>query len=267
MQGLNFSELSQVKNLDDLCAKHNVPLVSFKDFTPFCTQCRKEAIENDNIALSELAASREMRRRTVEVLKRKSVLPDESLWKVSFDSYVADGAESEKAKKNARHFAGEYLKGGNFNTIITGPPGVGKSHLAMSILKAVNDHSKPFRSCLFISINEVLRMVRNSFNQKDSKDTEFNLTRLIGQVDLLVLDDLGSESSFRKENREASEYTQQFLFGILDQRKNTIITTNLSSKELEEIYNKKLISRMYKGVNEHIIKFTNETEDKRKISF
>ena len=91
---------------------------------------------------------------------------------------------------------------------------------------------------------------------------------LLGKVSLLVLDDLGSEASFKRESREASEYVQQVLFGVLNKRSRTIITTNLSSKELSEIYNPKLLSRMYKGVvkNNAIIKFE-KTEDKRMAIF
>jgi len=59
------------------------------------------------------------------------------------------------------------------------------------------------------------------------------------------------------------------LFGILNKRKRTIITTNLNSDELSKIYNPKLLSRMYKGIEkgDSIIKFTEKTEDKRKVVF
>ena len=91
---------------------------------------------------------------------------------------------------------------------------------------------------------------------------------LLGKVNLLVLDDLGSEASFKRDAREASEYVQQVLFGVLNKRNRTIITTNLSSKELSEMYNPKLLSRMYKGVvaNDGVIKFE-KTKDKRMAIF
>ena len=95
------------------------------------------------------------------------------------------------------------------------------------------------------------------------------MTSLMGRVSLLVLDDLGSEASFKRELTEASDWVQGVLFGILNKRNRTIITTNLTTKELKAIYNPKLISRMNKGVakNDGVIKFTNATPDKREVIF
>jgi DNA replication protein DnaC len=45
----------------------------------------------------------------------------------------------------------------------------------------------------------------------------------------------------------------------------TIITTNLNMAEMKKIYNKKLLSRMLRGVRAegNVIQFTDATEDKR----
>ncbi|MCW1065469.1 DNA replication protein, partial [Streptococcus anginosus] len=50
-----------------------------------------------------------------------------------------------------------------FNTLLVGTAGTGKSHLAMPMLKAVNDHSKA-QKCLFINIAALFQKIRNSFN-------------------------------------------------------------------------------------------------------
>lgn len=133
----------------------------------------------------------------------------------------------------------------------------------MAMLQAVNQHSKEMVSCLFISMNDMFRLIKASFGNRESKYTELNMTDLLSKVDLLVLDDLGSESSFKRENREAGEYIQNVIFGVLNARQHTIITTNLNNEQLEEIYNPKITSRIYKGVDGHIIKFTKKTQDKR----
>ena len=80
----------------------------------------------------------------------------------------------------------------------------------------------------------MMRKIKDSFEHRDSYYTESRMVDLLGKVSLLVLDDLGSEASFKRESREASEYVQQVLFGVLNKRSRTIITTNLSSKELSE---------------------------------
>ena len=213
---------------------------------------------------------RSYKRGFCEVLKKDSIIDDEDLWQASFDNYeVNSGTEAEANLKKARQIAGKYLnRDYQANTIITGNPGVGKSHLAISMLKGVNENIKPNASCLFVSVNELLRLIKDSFNHPDGYYTESRMVDLLGKVSLLVLDDLGSEASFKRETREASEYVQQILFGVLNKRNRTIITTNLNSDELSRIYNPKLLSRMYKGVmkNDGIIKFK-ETQDKRMAIF
>ncbi len=237
--------------------------VQLRTLKPFCTECRKQQLIEAEQEEGKQASMRHLRRRTIEVLKTDSIVGDPKLWNTSFDNYVPDGQESADALKLARLSAGGYMKSlqeekrcqriiankdlddsereqakkelselDKFNTIFSGVPGVGKSHLAMSMLQAVNDHSEELVSCLFISLNDMFRLIKSSFGKPDSKYTELNMTDLLSNVDLLVLDDLGSESSFKRENREAGEYIQNVIFGVLNARQRTIITTNLNSREL-----------------------------------
>lgn len=303
---IKFPELKQVKNTDEFCPIHHTKLVSFGDRTPFCVECQKEKINQEEKQRADQVKLRNHRRKTIQVLEKDSIVSDPLLWQSTFENYVPDGIESNEALRKAEVFASEYLKTLNtintkkneikemiskegefsdktlllkeelkaierstsFNTIFTGVPGVGKSHLAMSILKFVNSNADPIASCLFVSINNLLRIIKDSINNPKSKYTEQNMIRILSSADLLVIDDLGSESSFKREVRESSEFNQNVLFGVLDSRSRTIITTNLSSAELEEVYNPKIVSRIYRGVEGHVIKFTKATKDKRsKIQF
>lgn len=236
---------------------------------PFCEQCKEIKISKDTNNRVSDSYLKSYKRSTIQTLSKDSILFDKEIQKATFDNFVAKTEEENKAKQQAILFAEEYAenRAKPFNTIFTGKAGTGKSHLAMSILKHVNNNLAPPASCLFISVNELLRLVKDSFNNPESKYTELNMVHLLGKANLLVLDDLGSESSFKRESRESSEFVQQFLFGILDRRERTIVTTNLSSEELREIYNPKLTSRMYKNVKNHIVKFSNATSDKRLIEF
>lgn len=266
---MEFPLLNDLQETDEQCDIHGVCKVRIKDFAPFCQMCKKEQLEQEEQARVDEMFERNYRRKTIETLKLDSLVGDPKLCTANFKNYIPDNDESKNALVSARKFAYEYLdREKKFNTIFSGVPGVGKSHLAMSMLQAINENFKPLGSCLFISVNDLMRLIKDSFNNPESKYTEANMVRLLGDVDVLVLDDLGSESSFKRENREASEYIQQVLFGVLNARQRTIITTNLSSSELEEIYNPKIVSRIYKGVENHIIKFTTATKDKRsKIVF
>ena len=270
---------------DENCEIHGIPKVIARnrdDMQPFCIECRRIEIEQQEKERADKALQADIKRKTYDALKYDSICTDDDVWKASFNSFRTDGKHAEtleSIKNKARHIAGEYLvtkietdeKGkkvivrNEFNTILSGKAGSGKSHLAMSILKAVNEHAEPWQSCIFVSVVDLMMLIRDSFGKPDSKYTEANMIALLTNCDLLVLDDLGSESSLMRSTTESSEFVQRVLFSVLS-RKRTIITTNLTSDELMQIYNPKIFSRINKGVGSdgsHIIKMPDSLEDKR----
>ncbi|WP_270596798.1 ATP-binding protein [Enterococcus asini] len=261
--------LDYVEDSDEFCDIHHQKKVKIGNVPPFCPTCQREEMERKEAEMVKIGEERYRRRRTIETLTKDSLVGDELLWDANFKNYIPDNQETTSALKRARIIAGEYLDPQKrFNTLLTGLPGAGKSHLAMSILKAVNDNANPMMSCLFISTVELLRLIKDSISNKESKYTEENMIRLLTKADLLVLDDLGSESSLKAESSESSEFNQRVLYAILNARSRTIITTNLNSKQMNEIYNPKLVSRIHRGVEGKIIKFTEATKDKRsKITY
>ncbi|EAD0738608.1 ATP-binding protein [Listeria monocytogenes] len=305
---MNFELLKQVNPLSEVCPKHQIPLVQFRDQSPFCTKCKQEEMKEQEQKEVHAATERAYRWRTIEMLSRDSLLGDETLNGVRFQNYRTDNFETQKALEQAQLFASEYLttfqhlhqlkkrwilakendrtdskkvqlleeeyrnfdRKTRFNVIFTGSPGVGKSHLAMSMLHEINVQANPHVSCLFISTVDLMRKVKDSFQNKESRYTEENMTRLLQRVDLLVLDDVGSESTLQRFNNdkdsqrmESSRYNQEFLYGILNARGRTILTTNLNSQEFKQLYNAKLVSRMFRGAEGKVIKFTEATGDKR----
>lgn len=265
---MKFSLLDKVQKTNQKCPKHGVFMIKLPGKPAFCPKCQQEKIAAHERKTVIDAETYWRKRKTTDVLSRDSIFDDPNLKTATFENFEATSQEAENNKNLARTIAGQYLKvDTQFNTLFTGLPGRGKSHLALAMLKAVNEYAERPMSCLFVSVNELMRLVKDSFNYPDSKYTEANMVELLGTVDLLVIDDLGSESSFKRDSREASEFTQNVLFGILNKRNRTIITTNLNSKELTAIYNPKLISRMYRGIKGHIIKFTDKTPDQRSVEF
>ena len=270
--GNSFSLLKKVKTLPTYCETHrDCHMTQLEGHEPFCPMCVRKIKHERDTAIVMQGTWQSYRRAFHGVLQNDSIFDDDDLKPATFANYTVDsGSEAETNLNKVRHIAGQYLdRGYKANTIITGMPGVGKSHLAVSMLKAVNEHIKPDAACLFVSVNELMRLIKDSFSNKSSQFTEQRMVKLLRGVNLLVLDDLGSEASFQSNHQEASEWVQQVLFGILNKRNRTIITTNLTSEELTKIYNPKLLSRMYKGVvkNDGVIKFTNATDDKRKVVF
>jgi DNA replication protein DnaC len=104
--------------------------------------------------------------------------------------------------------------------VLFGPHGVGKTHLAVGILKACV-RAKGARA-FFFETRELLRLVRDTYN-RSVEETEMEVLKPLLDADLLVLDDLGAERT--------SEWVQETLGLVVNTRYNgkraTIFTSNL----------------------------------------
>lgn len=268
MQALTFKGL---RLSDDYCPIHQVPYINYGR-RQACVTCQRELIKQQEAEMDESASNRYNKRLTYDRLEMDSICMDLTLKKATFDTFLADNDELKRNKEAARKIAGRYIKGESFNTLLTGNAGAGKSHLAMSILRAVNENSDPWRSCLFLSLDEFLLQIRSTFgnNDKLNHDNEQTLIDRVAKVDLLVIDDLGAETGFIGTEKTASDFTQRVLYNLMNKRqeKPTIITTNLSSDQITRMYDAKVISRLYRNLKGNVIKFKT-SEDKRieKIEF
>lgn len=251
----------EVEETSETCEIHDDHLIKFANRV-FCPTCAKERTAQHSKELAERETDAYYLREKRYI--RKSILSDGTLKQASFDTYQTTDKETTDNKLKARLLAGEYLKGAAFNVIFTGKVGTGKSHLAMSMLQAVNDHSKPYRKCLFVSVDELISQLRYSY-VNDEGLSENQLRNLCVDADLLVLDDLGAEVGAINTEKRASNDTVRMINAIVTGRmdKPTIFTTNLSSKQIKSMYDQRIVSRILKGVNkDRIIEFK-DTKDKR----
>jgi DNA replication protein DnaC len=127
---------------------------------------------------------------------------------------------------------------------LAGSPGLGKSHLAYAIAKAIR--AKGFK-VLFIKSTELLDHIKSTYNEH-SAISEERIFQMVDELDLLVLDDLGSEYVKANENGHES-WASDVLYKVFDMRlnKSTICTTNYSESELEKKYGNngpRIIDRM-----------------------
>ena len=117
---------------------------------------------------------------------------------------------------------------GNF--IFTGGTGTGKTFFLHCIAKALLDRGV---SVLYFTaeglFNHFSRLMREGI------EDEF-----VEEVDVLLLDDLGTEFS--------NSFTASRFFNLLNQRiltrKTMMISTNLNFKDLRELYSDRVVSRM-----------------------
>ena len=125
---------------------------------------------------------------------------------------------------------------------LQGSFGIGKSHLAMSVVREVK---KKGYTALFIDVSELVTAYRDTYNKK-SETTEKQLDQLIKNVDLLVIDDYGTA---------LSQYGISKMFSVANLRtgKNNIITSNNEASELAKTKDMaKIFSRLMK--NTEVIK-------------
>ncbi len=121
------------------------------------------------------------------------------------------------------------------NLLFYGETGTGKTFLANCIAKSLLDKEKIVIYQTAFKLLEILEEIR--FGKDGDKDKY----ALLFEADLLIIDDLGTEMT--------NTFTNSELFNIINSRllsnKKTIISTNLSPKEIMDRYDDRIFSRLF----------------------
>lgn len=200
-------------------------------------------------------------------LKKRSLYSEKGVLDHTFSQVEPVSDMFVQLAKKARGIASEYAKGQRFHTILAGQAGAGKTMLAVCIINWCFKKSIEPVNCLFVSVSELADLVYSQYRKEEhERQARYHqLFKDIKDCDLLVLDDLGSESSMQYSSQEASNTIQKALFRIGDlmQGKALIITTNNSEEQLVEIYNDKIVSRLLTDNDDHILNFENVSDYRR----
>jgi len=133
-------------------------------------------------------------------------------------NFTAYNESLEKALAQARRVA-DAFPNATQGLFLEGQPGVGKTHLAVAVLKQAIATTNA--RGLFYDTRELLRVIRSTYDPS-TRTTELDILRPVMTAELLVLDDLGAEKT--------SEWVDETMNLIVNTRYNerrlTIFTSN-----------------------------------------
>lgn len=159
-----------------------------------------------------------------------------------FNSYKPEHPSQTAAQRFAMQFTNEYpavSKG----LLIMGPVGVGKTHLAVSILKGLTERGF---SPLFYEFGALLKEIQDSYNSS-TQTSELGVLLPVLNAEVLVLDELGAS--------KPTDWVRDTMAHIINARYNddrpTIFTTNYldgrsgTEETLEDRIGVRLRSRLF----------------------
>lgn len=126
---------------------------------------------------------------------------------------------AEKAKIDAERFVAEYPLDNHMGLLIYGDMGVGKTHLAVSILKELIRQKGA--QGLFYDYRELLKEIQNSYDPSVSA-TELGILRPVFEAEVLVLDELGAT----QPTGWVWDTVGLILNSRYNEKRTTVITTN-----------------------------------------
>ncbi|WP_171903873.1 ATP-binding protein [Cellulosilyticum sp. I15G10I2] len=125
------------------------------------------------------------------------------------------------------------------NLLFYGHTGLGKTFLCNCIAKELLDRNY---TVLYLTSPQLFKLFEESrFHREDMMDEAKAMLSTLFTVDLLIIDDLGTESS--------STFTGSDLFDVLNTRylhqNATIISTNVAPNDWNKYYSERIVSRVF----------------------
>ena len=144
--------------------------------------------------------------------------PSAMLNRMSFDTFRLFGSDSERRDREmALEAARDFARNPQGWLVFTGPPGVGKTHLAVAITREL----MPRRTVMFTRVQRMLYRLQGTFGETRQSHSFIALFTELSEVDILVLDNLGAENNTQWNNATFEE----LLGARYDAELPTVVTT------------------------------------------
>ncbi len=214
----------------------------FLELPPVCSVCSDTGYDGSNICscLKREIADIAMREANLSPKMASETFQNFKLTYYS-DEYVPEYGCSPR--ENMRAILEECMAfAKNFdsseeNLLLCGSCGLGKTFLSSAIANSLIEKGK---DVLYVSCNALFPILEDMHFGRDVSEASAYIVRKLGDCELLILDDLGSEF--------VTQFTSAELFRIINTRlisgRKMIISTNLNREMLKKTYNERIASRI-----------------------
>ncbi len=145
-----------------------------------------------------------------------------------------------KVFKMCKNFADEYESGETDNMLFTGKTGVGKTFMCNSIAYELVKKGVPV---LYMSAPSLLAKATMITSSDEQRMNQQEFCSLVRSVDVLIIDDLGTEKQSDTKYQELLEILNERIRGY-GRGLRTVISTNLSPKDIYSYYDERIASRI-----------------------
>ncbi|QDP67516.1 MAG: hypothetical protein Unbinned5350contig1004_23 [Prokaryotic dsDNA virus sp.] len=203
----------------------------------YCSKCADEQSLKSKLHKEKEDAARaiELKRYHRELNRTNAGISKRNLYK-TFDDYICTNEGQSKAKNDCQRFVSEFPS--DKSMIMVGGVGTGKTLLASAMLDSLVDNNR----CEIIKVIDLIRHLKSTWS-KDNENTEEDLIKYYCKLDLLILDEVGSQFG--------SDTEKLFIFDIIDGRyqnmKQTVLISNLDIDGIKDVIGERCVDRLREG--------------------
>ncbi len=179
---------------------------------------------------------------TVKELNAEMPLDESTFENFNLDYYSDSSGNARRRMTSILKLSKEYVLNFNPNTstnlLFLGEPGLGKTHLTLAIVSGVIQKG-------YLPVYAPADNLFSIIEKEKFQGENLGAYEQMQKCDLLVIDDLGTEL--------VTAFTKSLLYNLINTRilnkKPTIINTNLTLAEIEQIYSPRITSRLIGNYN------------------